>query len=195
MTQVTPELSLAVDQFVRQAVHSIMTASNPLMGTLGAGGYLPEGVTTDVVVQADGTSVASPAIALSHEVKLPVDRLRAGDLDAVHEVIAEIAEVHAEQFSGPLEDHFDKALDAVGNNLKLKMDDFTWDTVLDAYEKVEWLPVDGTVRQPQMRVGANVQAALERQGELTPEQRQRLQAIFERKQAEYVSRRRSRRLR
>lgn len=165
------------------------------MGALGGGGYLPEGVTTDVVVQADGTSVASPAIALSHEVKLPVDRLRAGDLDAVHEVIAEIAEVHAEQFSGPLEDHFYKALDAVGNNLKLKMDDFTWDTVLDAYDKVEWLPVDGAVRQPQMHVGASVQSALERQGELTPEQCQRLQAIFERKQAEYVSRRRSRRLR
>jgi len=75
------------------------------------------------------------------------------------------------------------------------MDDFTWDTVLDAYDKVEWLPVDGAVRQPQMHVGASVQSALERQGELTPEQCQRLQAIFERKQAEYVSRRRSRRLR
>lgn len=195
MAQATPELSVAVDRFVRQAVHSIMAASNPLMSALGGGGHLPEGVTTDVVVQTDGTSVASPAVALTHEVELPIDRLRAGDLDAVHEVVAEIAAVHADQFSGPLEEHFDKALDAVGNNLKLKIDEFTWDTVLDAVDKVEWLPIDGVVRQPQMLVGADIQSALESHGEPTLEQRRRLQAISQRKQAEYVSRRRSRRLR
>jgi hypothetical protein len=35
VSQATPELTLAVNQFVQQAIHSVMGASNPLIGALG----------------------------------------------------------------------------------------------------------------------------------------------------------------
>lgn len=41
MTQATPELSLAVGRFVREAVHSIMAASNPSWARLAAVGTCP----------------------------------------------------------------------------------------------------------------------------------------------------------
>jgi hypothetical protein len=172
-----------------------MAASNPLIGALEPRGRLPDGVTDDVVVQAGGSQVSSPAVALSHEVELPQHRLRAGDLDVVHELVGEIAEAHTKQFSEPLQDHFAKALEAVGNTMTSKKGEFGWDSILDAYEKVEWLPVMGTVRMPRIIVGPDIEAVLTEQGGPNAAQKQRLQGIFERKQAEYVSRRRSRRIR
>ncbi|MDA3637534.1 MULTISPECIES: hypothetical protein [Rhodococcus] len=194
MIQATPELKLAVNQFVQQAINSIMGASNLLISTLGGGGPLPEGVSQKVVVQAGGTSVISPTVLLQHEAELPSDRLRQGNLDAMHEFIFETAESYANQFAEPLNTHFDEALAAVGNSIQLKKDDFSWDTILDALEKVDWLPIDGTVRQPAMHIGSDLRAVLEAQGEPTDAHQERLEGIFQRKQEEHVSRRRSRRL-
>ena len=190
-----PALTKAVSQFMYTAVNAVMAAQNPLMGALGGGGLLPEGVSSGVVVQAGGASVASPSVALSHEADLPESDLRAGHLGAFDEVVASIASTWSEQFRKPLEEHFNKALGAVGNNVEVKKEEFGWDAVLDALEKVEWLPKDGVVQQPQMMLGADMEAMLVSRGDPTAEQNERLRQIFERKQEEYVSRRRSRRIR
>jgi hypothetical protein len=184
----------AIAEFVRDAVHSVMAASDDVYAGLRRM-PMPEGVTT-VSVQVDEAVTDSPEVEMRETVEIRRDDVVAGELEMMHDAVAHIAESHLAQFMAPFFEHVGDAASAVGNSVDLSGDAFGWDGLLDAFEQVRWLPdATGRVRAPQMHAGALVQARLRGLPDFTPEQAQRWADMQRRKQEEHVSRRRSRRLR
>jgi hypothetical protein len=89
------------------------------------------------------------------------------------------------------------ATEAVGNSMQAKRGQLDWDTILDAWETVEWSEDDTGIVRPPTRVVAGSATGFDPSNlpEPTAEQRKRFFNMLVRKQEEHVSRRRSRRLR
>lgn len=133
---------------------------------------------------------------MTESVEIRRDDVITGELEMMHDAIARIAESHLAQFMAPFFEHVADAAGAVGNSMDLSGGAFGWDALLDAFEKVQWMPdTTGRIKPPQVHAGKLVLQRIQNLPDFTPEQKQRWADMQRRKQEEHVSRRRSRRLR
>lgn len=189
----TPELDVALAQFFSDALDARM-AEDPLFGRLRRL-QLPEGV-TGVSVEVDQSGLKSPSVPLEHADKVMTTDLVEGNFEELHRVILEMATEFLEQYMPAFFEHLEVAVESVGNSVDLAGEELTRDHILDSYEKTQWAPdAHGIVRPPQIHAGTAVAAKIEALSPWTAAQRQRFIDMWERKQEEHVSRRRSRRLR
>ena len=192
--QAASDYSRAIAQFVDESVHALMAAMDTTYAALQRES-LPEGVKS-TSVDTNGASTASPMVAMNEEFSIDKNIIRNGELDAFHQAISKIATSFLEQFMAPFFEYVGEAAGAVGNNLTFEGSTLTWADIVDSYEKVEWQADDlGIVHKPRMLVGAKVKEILAALGDEPVDQQVRLALIAHRKQEEFVSRRRSRRLR
>lgn len=190
----TPDLDAAMAVFVDEAVQSLMAASDPIFASLGRSA-LPEGVAA-VRVEAAGAEIDSPEVHMQHLVEMTPDDVLSGELERFHDVLAQIADSHVAQFMREFFEYVGGAAEAVGNSLDLSGENLTWDAILDAYERVEWMPDHlDVVRPPRITAGSVAAARLGGLPPPTDEQRHRAGRLALDKQEAHVSRRRSRRLR
>ncbi len=148
----TRDYDEAIARFVADAVHAVMAASDPIFASLRRV-PLPEGVTT-VRVQAGRAVTDSPEVTMTKTVEIRLEDVVGGELESMHAAIAQIAEAHLLQFMRPFFEHVGDAAEAVGNAMEFQGDDFAWDGLLDAYERVEWVADrSGRVRPPQIAAG------------------------------------------
>lgn len=184
----------AAATFIAAATQASMAAMNSDYASMRRA-RVPEGVSL-ISVQASGATISSPEVQLSEEVQLDRDDVMEGTLERFHEVIAIIAQAHLEQFMRPFYEYVGQAAEAVGNSTQFDAATFSWDSLLDAAEQVEWAVDDlGRVLPPTVRAGADMQKKLDALPEMTEQQRQRMVEMVLAKQEAHVSRRRSRRLR
>lgn len=184
----------AVAAFVNDAVHAVMAASDDVYAGLRRMS-VPEGV-TNIRVQVQDAVTDSPEVRLTQIVEVRRDDVINGELEMLHDAIARIAESHLQQFMAAFFEHVGDAASAVGNSMDFSGNSFGWDDLLAAYEKVQWVAdTTGRVKPPQVHAGKLVANRIRNLPDLTPEQNQRWMDMQRRKQEEYVSRRRSRRLR
>lgn len=189
----TPELDHAVARFVSDAVDACM-AEDPIFAQLPRR-PLPEGV-TGVSVEVQQSALDSPVVTMEHFDSVTTADFVEGNFEELHRVIFDIAESFLGQYLPAFFQHLETAVESVGNSLDLSGEELGWERVLDAYEQVEWGPDDrGVVRPPQIHAGARVAAKIRALPDWTPTQRARFAGMWISKQEEYVSRRRSRRLR
>ncbi len=190
----TPDYNDAVVNFVQQGVQALMSAADPIYGSLRHV-PLPEGV-ADVRVEVDDAIISSPTVHMRELAEISPQDIVSGNLERFHEILAQIADSHLQQFMVPFFEHVGDAAEAVGNSVKLDGQSLTWDHVLDWYQQVEWTPDDlGFVRPPQIVAGVTAGDRLRNLPEMTPAQQERAMLIKIGKQEEHVSSRRSRRLR
>lgn len=190
----TPDYNDAVENFVQRGVQALMSAANPIYGSLRHA-RLPEGV-AGVRVEVDDVAISSPTVHMQEMVEISREDVVSGNLNRFHEVLAQIANSHLQQFMVRFFEYVGDAAEAVGNSVDLDGQSLTWDHVLDWYQQVEWMPDDlGFVRPPQIVAGETADDRLRKLPEMTPAQQERAVLIVIGKQEEYVSRRRSRRLR
>lgn len=186
----TPEYDAAVERFFWDAVELTASHVDPVYAYMSNHSINPnvEGVSVEIA----GKTVKSPMVPVQYEFVLEYADIRDTNLEALKTVIHSAAMSKLEQVSAAYNEYMDDATDAVGNNVQLNKDTFTWDTVLDLLEKVEWSEgTDGRVHAPRQYSGAKVPKL----PDMTPEQQLRMEQIDAKKQEDYVARRRSRRLR
>lgn len=189
----TPELERVASQFVSDAVDAVM-AEDSIFGRLRRL-ELPEGV-TGVSVEVDQSALDSPSVALQHLNQVTTQDLIEGNLEELHRILIEMADAFLSQYMPRFFDHLGDAVDSVGNTMALEGKPLSNDDILEAFERVEWAADEhGIVRPPQIHAAPGVAAKLDALPELTDVQQARWIAMYERKQEEHVSRRRSRRLR
>ena len=192
-TLATPDLDVAVMRFFSDAVDAVM-ARDPIFGRLQRL-RLPEGV-TGVSVEVDQGALASPSVPLNHEDRVTTTDLVEGNFEELHRVVIEMAETFLDQYMPAFFDHLSAAVDSVGNSTDLSGQELTADHILDSYEQVQWAPDSrGVVSPPQIHAGTDVAKKIDALPPWTPAQHARFIEMWERKQEEHVSRRRSRRLR
>lgn len=186
----TPDYDAAVERFFWDAVEHTANQVDPVYAYMSKHSIDPN--VGGVRVEIAGKVVESPMVSVQYEFTIEHADIRETNLEALRTVIHSTAISKLEQVAEAYSEYMDVAADAVGNNVKLSKDTFTWDTVLDLLEKVEWSEgTDGRVHPPRQISGANVPPLPDR----TPEQQRRLEQIDVKKQEEHVARRRSRRLR
>lgn len=187
-----PDYLLASAQFFREAVDARMTEIEPSYGAMRRVS-LPEGV-SGIRVQVDDVETISPTVAMSHEIEVLREDVKAGRFDVYHRIIDDVAQAHLNSMMAEFYKHVGEAAAAVGNEVNIG-GPLTVDIYLDILERLPWrLTAAGELQQPQIHLNPKDAAEL-RSTPLTPAQQQRLQAIAEAKLEEHVSRRRSRRLR
>lgn len=189
----TPELDRAMARFVSDATNARM-AEDPVLGRMRRL-PLPEGV-TGVSVEVDQSALDSPSVPLTHGDTVMTDDMVLGNFEELHRVVLAMAESFLDQYLPSFFDHLGTAVESVGNSMDLKDEEFNADRILDAYERVEWVADDsGIVRPPQIYAGPDVTAKINALPELTHAQRSRFVDMWNTKQENHVSRRRSRQLR
>lgn len=188
------DYDVATAEFFREAVDATMAQLDPTYGALRRL-PMPEGVSA-ISVQVAGTDTASPEVEMSKTVSVERDDVTLGNLESFHEAVVAVAANHVETFMTAFYAHLDAAVTAVGNHVELSKETVTWDHLLDAFEKVAWMPnLQGQVQPPEMKAGKDAQKVIDELPKQTKEQRARFTRIALAKQEEYVSRRRSRRIR
>jgi hypothetical protein len=189
----TPDYDRAVDEFVRRAIHGLMSHAAPTYAAMNRR-KLPEGV--DVVeVQVAGQTTVSPNIAASQLIGVDYSDVIEGNLEELHAILAQIADSLAPQVMIPIFDHIAEAAKAVGNAVDAEDRPLSWDLLLELMERAEWRADDaGQVQLPTLTMHPDVLKRLQKIP-LTSANAERLESIAQRKQEEHVSRRRSRRLR
>jgi hypothetical protein len=190
----TPDYSLAMEGFVREAVNDRMATLDPIYGSLRRVPF-PEGVDR-IRVDVEGGNNESPEVEMSEIVEVQRDDVVEGNFERLHEIIEQIAESHLPQFMRPFFEYVGDSAASVGNAIDLSGTEFNLDRVLDAHEMVEWaVGEDGVVRPPQLVASPEVIAKVLRFPPPTPEQENRMREMAARKQEDHASRRRRRRLR
>jgi hypothetical protein len=194
VTLSTRNYSQAINEFVRDAIHGIMLSSSKSYSSLRRK-TLPEGVISAKVAVEEGV-IESPAELFRGESEVHRSDIVAGSLDAFHAIIASIATEHAEIFDKRFVQLLEDSANSVGNSASWSADELDWGKIVDGYEQVDWA-VDsfGQVQMPIIMAGEAVQKRLHSLGNPPAEALVRLALIAHRKQEEYVSRRRSRRIR
>lgn len=184
---------IIAERFINDAVSAMMGELNPTFAGMSRR-RMPEG-TQLIRVDVDGTETSSPRIAMSAEVSIAREDIVEGNLEALHEFVAHVADSYLSQFMPVFFEHISDAVSAVGNSVELPMSTLSWDDILDSLEHVEW-SVDqfDNVMPPTITAGIAIHERLMSQRK-TPEQLDRWNRIRAAKQEEHVSRRRSRRLR
>ena len=183
-----PEYVEAYRKFLSDSMHGMAGAENPVLGKMPRMrvGRAYRGRNS---VGSSG-SVESPVVATRGSYSLTYDTIVNCDVDEVLVQIHGLAEDYAATVIPQLYAGIGDIAQAFGNSTDAGGAPFTWDMVIDMYERVE-MPFDDNDQPilPTLHVNPSMQIP-----EMSPEQQMRLNGILEQKRLAYLAGRRRRQL-
>lgn len=187
-----PEYADAASASVHRAIHDLTRARSPLLSRIRS--EPAESIPVSRLSDRQGNELELEAVPVRIEFAVDIEPLTRGDFGPLLDALDSAAEQQEAAVSKHLFASMSEITDLTGNKVDAGGKPISWDLIIDALEKME-IPFDEDGKMSlSIVMNPRDAARLEQIGPPTPAQQARHDAVLERKRAEWLAKKRQRRL-
>lgn len=183
----------AFSRFIRETLQALAVARSPLLGQIES--FETSGTVASRIRDRSGLDLALEPQKTSTEFSSDFKAVRAGDYVELQAELDRGSDSMAEQMEGLVVDGMRQITESTGNVVHAGGRPLSFDVMYETLEKMEFsLDDDDELVMPSILLHPDQMKRIAQLPEPTPEQTAKLEALKEKKKAEALARRRSRRL-